>query len=140
MIIYKITWWTHVFNNCFFFYTGNWSIFNFYRKKVLTQSKMRKEMIGDHILLRENNDLSLWWAPAIKKKPPFLWNYAQTSIFSKARNSHNRKIIFFWTMFQKLIRVRFVWQNSNPYGTTQNALFQFGQQGNSLLCIWSSGK
>ena len=28
-------------------------------------------MIGHHTRLRENDDLPLWRAPAIKKKPPF---------------------------------------------------------------------
>ena len=29
-------------------------------------------MIGYHTRLRENDDLPLWRAPAIEKKPPFL--------------------------------------------------------------------
>ena len=28
-------------------------------------------MIGHRIRFRENDYLPLWWAPAIKKKPPF---------------------------------------------------------------------
>ena len=47
-------------------------LYIFYRKKVIAQSKTREKMIGHHTRLRENDDLPLWRAPAIKKKPPFL--------------------------------------------------------------------
>ena len=31
----------------------------------------KRKMIGHHTRLRENDDLPLWRAPAIKKQPPF---------------------------------------------------------------------
>ena len=40
----------------------------FYRKKIIAQFKNREKMIGHHTLLRENDDLPLWRAPAIKNK------------------------------------------------------------------------
>ena len=48
---------------------------NFYRKKVVSQFRKRykKKMIGDQNRLREKDDLPLWRAPAIKKKPPFFY-------------------------------------------------------------------
>ena len=41
--------------------------------------KKEKKMIGHHTRLRENDDLSLWRAPAIKKKPPFFLMCALTT-------------------------------------------------------------
>ena len=43
----------------------------FTEKKVIAQFRKREKMIGHHTRLRENDDLPLWRAPAIKKKPPF---------------------------------------------------------------------
>ena len=40
-------------------------------RKLLLNSKQEKKVIGHHTRLRGNNDLHLWRAPAIKKKPPF---------------------------------------------------------------------
>ena len=45
-------------------------LYLFYRNKVIAQLKNREKMIGHYTGLRENNDLPLWRAPAIKKKPP----------------------------------------------------------------------
>ena len=46
-------------------------LYLFYRKKIIAQFKIIEKMISHHICLRENDDLPLWRAPAIKKKPPF---------------------------------------------------------------------
>ena len=46
-----------------------WSILC--RKKVIAQFQKRERMIGHHTSLRENDDLPLWRAPAIKKKSLF---------------------------------------------------------------------
>ena len=44
----------------------------FYIEKFTTQFKNnRKKMIGRLTRFRENDDLPLWRAPAVKKKPPF---------------------------------------------------------------------
>ena len=47
----------------------------YYRKKVIAQLKTRplKNVIDQHIRLRENDGLPLWRAPAIKKKQPFFY-------------------------------------------------------------------
>ena len=46
------------------------SLYLFYRKRLLN-SNQKKNAIGHHNRLRESDDLPLWRAPAIKKKPPF---------------------------------------------------------------------
>jgi len=43
----------------------------FYTEKFITQFKTTEKMIGHHTRLRENDDLPLWWGPAVKKKSPF---------------------------------------------------------------------
>ena len=47
-------------------------MFIFTKKKVIAKFEEREKMISHHTRLRENDDLPLWRAPAIKKKPPFL--------------------------------------------------------------------
>ena len=42
-------------------------------RKLFLKSKKKKfeKLIGHHTRLQENDDLPLWRAPAIKKRPPF---------------------------------------------------------------------
>ena len=46
-------------------------LYLFHRNKVTAQFKREKQMIGHHTRLRDNDNLPLWRAPAIKKKPLF---------------------------------------------------------------------
>ena len=46
-------------------------LYLFYRKKSLLDSKKEKKMTCRQARLRENDDLPLWRASAIKKNPPF---------------------------------------------------------------------
>ena len=41
------------------------------QKEGYCSIKKREKMIGHHTRLREDDDLPLWRAPTIKKKPPF---------------------------------------------------------------------
>jgi len=43
----------------------------FYTEKFIAQFKATEKMIGCHTCLQENDDLLLWWGPAVKDKPPF---------------------------------------------------------------------
>ena len=43
-------------------------LYLFHTKKVIAQFKTREKMIGHHTRLRENDDLSLCGAPAVKNK------------------------------------------------------------------------
>ena len=45
-------------------------LYLFYGKKVIAQFQKEKKMIGHQARFRENDDLPLWRATAIKKKPP----------------------------------------------------------------------
>ena len=48
-------------------------------KKLLLNSKHKRKMTGHHTCLQENEDLTPWCAPAIKKKPPFFNMHAATN-------------------------------------------------------------
>ena len=61
----KLTFPTIVFHS-----TLRIGVYLFCRKNVIAQFKQEKKMISHHTSLRENDDLSLWRATAIKK-PPF---------------------------------------------------------------------
>ena len=49
----------------------NWFIFILQKESHFSITKKRKKRIGHRARLRENDDLPLWRAPVIKKKPPF---------------------------------------------------------------------
>ena len=59
----------HVSDDCSLFCTAFWSIFILQKK---FNSIKEKKMIGHHTSLQENDNLPLWRALTIKKKPPFL--------------------------------------------------------------------
>ena len=68
MTIVTIACFIQVSDDCFLFYSKNWSIVISHRE---IYSQQKKKMIGHHTRFRENDDLPLWRGPAVKKKPPF---------------------------------------------------------------------
>lgn len=71
LTIFTNTCFEHVSDDCLFFCAGNCSIFILQKESYCSIYKKRKKKISHHIRLRENEDLPLWRAPALRQKPPF---------------------------------------------------------------------